>query len=123
MQEQWIVHQRERIKDVELGLVRQDNRVTDEFRQSALQQPEFLRILYKGSVGRVVIEVSCLQEAMRRIRHDCRRQGVERNKVGDGVRFRILGCCGELSATDENSGGETRLYNVCPHNLPWPSAC
>ena len=50
----------ERIEDVELGLVRQGDRRANEFRQSALQYPVFLRVLYKDSVSRVVIEVSCL---------------------------------------------------------------
>lgn len=62
LQEQQVVHQRECIEDVELGLIGQDDRVANEFRQSTLQEPEFVRVLYKGGVGRVVIEIGGLQE-------------------------------------------------------------
>ena len=62
LQEQQVVHQRECIEDVELGLIGQDDRVANEFRQSTLQEPEFVRVFYKGGVGRVVIEIGGLQE-------------------------------------------------------------
>ena len=62
LQEQQVVHQRECIEDIELGLIGQDDRVANEFRQSTLQEPEFVRVFYKGCVGRVVIEIGGLQE-------------------------------------------------------------
>jgi hypothetical protein len=54
-------------------------------RQSALQQPEFVRFLYKGSVRRVAIKVSCLQNFMSQIRHNPRGYCIEREEIRDGV--------------------------------------
>ena len=59
-QEQRVVHQRDCVEDVKLGLVGQDNRVADEIRQSTFQEPMIIRILYKGGFGRVVIEIGSL---------------------------------------------------------------
>ena len=92
-----IVHQRQSVEDVELGIVRDGKRVAHERLQPALQGPRRVGLWVKPDARPVVKQVRGVQHVVLGVVDDRRRQRVEREEVCDLVRLGVLWRVGILA--------------------------
>lgn len=86
-----IVHERQGVENIELGLVRDDHGVSDEVLQPSLQHGTVLiQIGLEGDIGGVVEQICSFEEVVLRVTYDRRGETVEREEVCDLVCLWVL---------------------------------
>lgn len=121
LQQWYVIHESQRIKDVELRLVSDDQSILDEVLQTTFQSTGLLSLRLERDLGGVIVEIRGIQYGVLGVADNRRWEGKEREKICDllglGV-LRNVSSFGKTFVWIEGDGDY--LDNIYPKHLTFP---
>ena len=90
LQQRHVIHESQRIKDVELRLVSDDQSILDEVLQTTFQRTGLLSLWLECGLSGVIVEIRGIQYGVLDVADYRRWEGEEREKICDLLGFGVL---------------------------------
>ena len=125
LQQRHVIHESQRIEDVELRLVSDDQSILDEVLQTTFQSTGLLSLWFERNLSGVVVEIRGIQYGVLDVADDRRWEGKEREKICDLLGLGVLRNVSSFGKTfGWIEGDGDYLDNIYPKHLSFsPPIC